>query len=90
MANREEEVREANAKIAELLKEVQDKLDEATKIADAAQVEFTFNGPRSSYGFGGWYSPTRPQDRDDWADSNQSLYEDDWYESGWRSSSESC
>lgn len=86
--SRQEQVREANAKIAELIKEAEAKLNEAARIADQVQVDFYFEG--MGYGMGGTYHPTKEGvSRDDWVNSEYD-YDDEWYESGWQSSSSSC
>lgn len=69
------EQKEAKDKISNILREIEDKLAEATKIADAASVDFYWEGP--SYGMGGHYTPEE--------------YGEKWGESaGWAASSQSC
>ena len=66
--------REANEKIAAILKQIDALYAEAEAIADAAQVQFYTGGPE--YGMGGYYQPRTP--RTDGSDE------------GWHSSSSSC
>ena len=72
----------ALAKIADLLKEADAKLNEATAIADEAGVPFGWNGPE--YGMGGFYSPKG------WQESQYCSYSDYEDKGGWNSSSSSC
>lgn len=77
----QDKAREANKRIAELLREVESKLKEATDIADDAGVDICWDGP--TYGMGGSYTPKRKDEFD------SSSSRDDEYE-GWNSSSAFC
>lgn len=70
---------EAESKIADLIREADEKIREAEKLADEHGLQFSWDGP--SYGMGGWYTPNHP----DWESSN--CYGE---ETGWMASSHSC
>lgn len=77
---------EASAKIAEILKQVKELVNEAQKVSDQTGVSFNLNV--GGYGMGGTYYPN-PEDAE-WSNSDY----DDWYPSdtydGWYASSQSC
>jgi hypothetical protein len=87
MAHTEQEIKEANAKISELLKQVDVKFEEIAKIAEEFGLFVYWDGP--SYGMGGSYTP-----KSEAYEYKPEYAEDDWEPSdedyGWRSSSSSC
>lgn len=77
---------QATSKIAELLKQAQELVNEAETVADQTGVLFNINF--GGYGMGGSYFPN--PDGQEWANSDY----DYWYPSdtdnGWYASSQSC
>lgn len=72
---------EAQGKIAEQLKIVEDAFAEAERIADEAGIWFRWDGP--SYGMGGSYAG-----RGERTDETDEEWEDS--DAGWSASSQSC
>jgi len=86
MAFDEKKVKEANEKIADLIKKAYDLIAEAEVVAEEAGTGFSFE---LAYGMGGWYT-SKKQKREDAGVSDD---DEDWEpsdESGWTASSQSC
>jgi hypothetical protein len=74
-------------KIEKLLEAAREALRQAAEVADAHDVEFRWNGPEDSYGFGGRYEPARTWQASggcEWEESGEDT------EARWISSSEDC
>ncbi len=78
--------REAAGKISALVKQANDAITEAEKIADESGVGFSID--IGGYGMGGYYSPKTPRVKAKGEDSDELDWDNS--EGGWQASSHSC
>ena len=78
----EEQIKEANTKIAEHINTAYAEISAAEKIADEYGLEFSWD---LAYGMGGWYTGKNAH-KEEWEEFD----EEDEESYGWKSSSQSC